>query len=230
MPEQFKSLEQYTNKMNKFLPDVPFFCIHLIRASEREPFMTHFQNGLGRLVEVWPASEGAEVAARGWPRGHPHERETSIGALGCLDSHIRLLRLMLEKGWEMMGVFEDDAELVTSCEKLQDFYMQASSKMPEWDILILGANEWVDVKKDMNLAKLTRYWGTHAFLIRRKAAEAVIKVFEDLQAKGYSYPADWLYSYTISQKRLLAVGPEVCRSLIRQKPGLISAINGKVRA
>jgi len=215
--------------MNKFLPDVPFFCIHLLRATEREAYMTHFQNSLGRTVEVWPASEGSEVAARGWPRGHPHERETSIGALGCLDSHIRLLRTMLEKGWDMIGIFEDDAELVVKCDTLQEFYLRASAVEPEWDILVLGANEWVDVKRENNLAKPRRYWGTHAFLIRRRAAEAVVKLFEELQASGYSYPADWLYSYAISQKGLLAVGPEVCRSLIRQKPGLISAINGKVR-
>lgn len=216
--------------MNKFLPDVPFFCIHLLRAVEREPFMTHFQNGLGRQVIVWPASEGAEVAAGGWPRGHPHERETSIGALGCLDSHIRLLRKMLEEDWQTIGIFEDDAELVVKCEKLVAFYEQVCLEVPDWDILVLGANEWVDIqKKENGLLFPKRYWGTHAFLIRRHAAEAVIEMFEDLQQKGYSYPADWLYSYVIQQKKLVAVGPEVCRSLIRQKPGLVSAINGKIR-
>jgi GR25 family glycosyltransferase involved in LPS biosynthesis len=216
--------------MNPFLPDIPFFCIHLLRANEREPFMTHFQNGLGRTVKVWPASEGSELVARGWPRGHPHERETSIGALGCLDSHIRLLRKMIEEGWDNIGIFEDDAELVVDSVELQEFYGKICFLKPQWDILILGANEWVDFKKlGDKIIKPTRYWGTHAFLIRRSAAEAVVTVFEELQKKGYSYPADWLYSYAISQKGLVAYGPEVCRSLIRQKPGLISAINGKVR-
>ena len=217
--------------MNKFLPDVPFFCIHLMRAIEREPFMTHFQNGLGRQIIVWPASEGTEVAARGWPRGHPHERETSLGALGCLDSHIRLLRKMLEEDWEMMGIFEDDAELLVRSEQLQEFYERVQKEVPVWDILVLGANEWVDVQTKQNgFARPQRYWGTHAFLIRRRAAQEVISMFEDLQRKGYSYPADWLYSYTIQKKKLVAVGPEVCRSLIRQKPGLVSAINGQVRS
>lgn len=216
--------------MNSFLPEIPFFCIHLVRAVEREPFMTHFQNGLGRQVLLWPASEGTEVAARGWPRGHPHERETSIGALGCLDSHIRLLRKMLQDDLQVIGIFEDDAELVVTCEKLEEFYEQVCSEVPEWDILVLGANEWVDIQKKQNgLIWPRRYWGTHAFLIRRRAAEAVIMMFEDLQRKGLSYPADWLYSYVIQQQKLVAVGPEVCRSLIRQKPGLVSAINGKVR-
>lgn len=216
--------------MNSFLSEIPFFCIHLLGETIREAFMTHLQNGLGRSIAVWPASIGAEVAARGWPRGHPHERETSIGALGCLDSHIRLLRKMLQAGWEIMGIFEDDAELVVSVEKLKDFYKEASSLKPEWDFLILGANEWVDFKKVVpGITRPSRYWGTHAFLIRRRAAEAVLAVFEDLQKRGFSYPADWLYSYAISQNGLVAYGPDVCRSLIRQKPGLISAINGKVR-
>jgi GR25 family glycosyltransferase involved in LPS biosynthesis len=217
--------------MNPFLPEIPFFCIHLLRAIEREPFMTHFQNQLRRPVEVWPASEGSEVAARGWPRGHPHERETSIGALGCLDSHIRLLRQMLERDWDIIGIFEDDAELVVPVSKLQEFYEEACICVPPWDILVLGANEWVEILGGQgSLVRPKRFWGTHAFLIRRSAAERVIRIFEDLQRKGYSYPADWLYSYCIGQGGLVCYGPAICRSLIRQKPGLVSAINGKVRS
>lgn len=192
--------------------------------------MTHFQNCLGRRVEVWAASEGSEVAARGWPRGHPHERETSIGALGCLDSHIRLLQKMIDEGLEVIGIFEDDAELVVKSEKLLEFYEKASAIKPEWDLLVLGANEWVDFRSVIpGISRPSRFWGTHAFLIRRRAALAVLALFKDLQAKGYSYPADWLYSYAIGQKGLIAYGPDICRSLIRQKPGLVSAINGKVR-
>lgn len=225
-------MTQNTKKMNSFLPEIPFFCIHLLRETGREPFMTHFQNSLGRRIEVWEASEGSEVAARGWPRGHPHERETSIGALGCLDSHIRLLRKMIEEGWETIGIFEDDAELVpgSTVDKLQEFYEKVSVLKPEWDILVLGANEWVDTRKAApGITQPTRYWGTHAFLIRRQAAIAVVALFEELKAKGFSYPADWLYSCAIGQNGLVAYGPDVCRSLIRQKPGLVSAINGKVR-
>jgi GR25 family glycosyltransferase involved in LPS biosynthesis len=136
---------------------------------------------------------------------------------------------MLDKGWEMIGIFEDDAELMVEPSGLHEFYTKVSEMKPEWDILVLGANEWVDFTSQGQIVMPKRYWGTHAFLIRREAAKAVLEVFESLQKKGYSYPADWLYSYTISQRRLVAYGPTVCRSLIRQKPGLISAINGKVR-
>jgi hypothetical protein len=137
---------------------------------------------------------------------------------------------MLEKGWEMIGIFEDDAELIVKPAVLTEFYENISTKKPVWDILVLGANEWVDIGPSTEQAVMPkRYWGTHAFLIGRRAAEAVVAIFEDLQKKGFSYPADWLYSYAISHRGLIAYGPPVCRSLIRQKPGLVSAINGKVR-
>lgn len=214
--------------MSGFLPDVPFFCIHLTRETEREGFIKDLERKLSHPISIWKASEGSEVAALGWPRGHPHEKETSIGALGCLDSHIRLLRNMLKAGNQVIGIFEDDAEVVDIV-ALEEFYEEAAEIKPAWDILILGANEWVEVLKSGKLVKPRRYWGTHAFLIRRRAAEAVLAMFEELQKKGFSYPADWLYSHTIAQKGLVAYGPNVCRSLIRQKPGLVSAINGKVR-
>lgn len=216
--------------MNAFLPNVSFFCIHLTRAIEREAFLTHFQNQLGRPIICWTASEGSDVAALGWPRGHPHERETSLGALGCVDSHLRLLQKMVEENLECIGIFEDDAELMVPVPQLQEFYERACKEAPTWDILILGANEYVDLRKcDESLVQPLRYWGTHAFLIRQNAAKKVLELFYELQKRGYTYPADWLYSAAISMKGLLAVGPSVCRSLIRQKPGLISAINGKVR-
>jgi GR25 family glycosyltransferase involved in LPS biosynthesis len=215
--------------MNPFLPEIPFFCIHLERAKEREAFMTHFQNSLGRPITIWPASEGSEIAKLGWPRKHPIEQQTNDGNLGCLDSHLRLLQHMLEKGYEVIGVFEDDAEMTESVSKLHEFYQDAAKLEPKWDILVLGATEWVDsTLASPTIRKPTRFWGTHAMLLTRKAAQAALDTHKRLQEKGYAYPADWFYSATITQNNLVAYGPRNSK-LIQQKPGLVSAISGKVR-
>ena len=209
-----------------FLEKIPFYCIHLTRIREREPFIIQLQNSLKRPVQVWEASEGMDVLHRGWPRKHPFEPQTSIGALGCLDSHIRLLQEMVDRQVPIIGVFEDDAEVVTTTEVLTDFF----EKAPDWDILVLGANEWVDFTTINNTyVKPTRYWGTHAFLINLETAKKVIQTHQELLKQGYAYPADWLYSHCISKYNLSAYGPFNCKGLIRQKPGLVSAINGKIR-
>jgi GR25 family glycosyltransferase involved in LPS biosynthesis len=216
--------------MKSFLPNIPFFTVHLKRETLREAFMTHLQNSLGRRIHVWDASDGAEVASRGWPRGHPFEAETSIGALGCLDSHIRLLQHMLTENYPIMGVFEDDAECVSDISYLESYYESVNKLDPNWDILFLGANEWVECDVvQSNVIKVRRFWGTHAFLIRESAARKVIQDHRNLLAKGYAYPADWLYAYSIQMHHLKAYGPVLSKKHIRQKPGLISAINGKLR-
>jgi GR25 family glycosyltransferase involved in LPS biosynthesis len=216
--------------MKPFLSNIPFFTVHLKRETIREGFMTHFQNSLGRTIHIWDASDGVEVASRGWPRGHPFEAETSIGALGCLDSHIRLLEYMLTKNYPIVGVFEDDAECMSGIPQLESFYQTVNTIDPNWDMLFLGANEWVECDViQSNVIKVRRFWGTHAFLIRESAARKVIEDHRDLLEKGYAYPADWLYAYSIQKHGLNAYGPILCKKLIRQKPGLISAINGKIR-
>lgn len=214
--------------MNSFLPHIPFFCIHLERAKEREAFMIHFQNTMRRPIQTWAASEGSEIAKLGWPRKHPIEQITNDGNLGCLDSHLRLLQHMIDKGYDVIGIFEDDAEITVPITDLQQFYNEASS-LEKWDMLVLGATEWVDFTKiTQTIVKPTRFWGTHAFLITKEAAQKCIETHRNLQAKGYAYPADWFYSKSIQENNLITYGP-MNPKFIRQKPGLVSAISGKVR-
>jgi GR25 family glycosyltransferase involved in LPS biosynthesis len=136
---------------------------------------------------------------------------------------------MLDKGYETIGIFEDDAELTEPVEKLHTFYEEACALEPKWDVLVLGATEWVDsTLASPTIRKPTRFWGTHALLLNRKAAQAALDTHKRLQEKGYAYPADWFYSATILQNNLVAYGPRNSK-LIQQKPGLVSAISGKVR-
>ena len=210
--------------------DIPFFCIHLMSEKVREPFMIHFQNCLGRQVQTFPALIGKDIAGPDYPRRHPHEAETSLGNIGCTESHIRLLQKLLDEQWPAIGIFEDDAEAMKSAEEIQAFVDSANAADTSWDILLLGASEWVESKKQTpELVRVTRFWGTHAVLVKQHVAQKVIETHRNLLEKGFAYPADWLYAQTIKEYGLVAYGPVGCKSLIRQKPGLVSAINGKVR-
>jgi GR25 family glycosyltransferase involved in LPS biosynthesis len=211
--------------MEGLIPEIPFFCIHLARAKEREDFMIHFQNVVGRSVFVWPASDENDVGHM--PRKHPHEMETKIGELACLLSHVRLLEKMVADETPVMGIFEDDAEAVISLLYIKEFVEEVD---PNWDILFLGANQWVDFSnKTPKLVSVIRFWGTHAFLIRLEAAKKVLATYKNLIEKGFAYPADWLYAKSIRDHGLVAYGPTNPKEYIRQKPGLVSAITGNVR-
>lgn len=215
--------------MKPFLPEIPFFCIHLESATERDWLITDLQNRFGRPIQRWKASVGADVVKLGWPRKHPIEPFTSDGAMGCLDSHLRLLQHMVDKNYEVIGIFEDDAILNGDLQKLQDLVEKASVLEPKWGILFLGVTEWVDMKViNTDIVQPVRFWGTHSFLITQEAARKTLEMHKQLQEKGYAFPADWLYARCLQNKQYIAYGPTQAK-LICQKPGLVSAINGKVR-
>lgn len=213
--------------MDGFLPTVPFYSIHLMRVKERLPLIQSLEQKIKRPITIFEASDGKDVATYGWPKRHPFSSsEITNGILGCLDSHIRLLVNMIQSNYDMIGIFEDDAEMLVTSNALVDFYKNVPT---DWDILILGANEWVEYKKEELYVKPVRYWGTHAFLIKKDAAKKVVETHIKVLNEGITYPADWLYSEAIKRHNLIVYGPEKCSSFIQQKPGLMSEINGKVR-
>jgi len=217
------------------LANIPFYCIHLEREEGRLELMRAFEEGLGRPLVIWPASEGSEIAKIGLPRLHPRQGETKDGELGCVSSHIHLLSVMRS---EVIGIFEDDAEIVCDVETILRYISAVEEINPEWDIIFLGANEWVESlpfaetvgKPQFDLVRrIQRFWGTHAFLIRRRAANLVVTKHLQLLREGFAYPADWLYAKTIEDYNLKVYGPSDPNSMIRQKPGLISSITGNIR-
>jgi GR25 family glycosyltransferase involved in LPS biosynthesis len=217
------------------LPNIPFYCIHLESEESRMELINTLEERLGRPLVMWPASVGSEVAKLGWPRRHPHQGQTKDGELGCLSSHLHILTFM--RG-DVIGIFEDDAEVICEKETLEAFVGTVEEIDPDWDILFLGANEWVEslpfaknrAKPQFELVRrIQRFWGTHAFLIRRRAANLVIATHEKALKEGFAYPADWLYAKTIKEYSLKVYGPADPKSMIRQKPGLVSSITGNIR-
>jgi hypothetical protein len=130
-----------------------------------------------------------------------------------------------------MAIFEDDCEFIVSREEVEA-YLKTADKVThcEWDILLLGANEYVDflgVNRDVTRVK--RFWGTHAMILSPAAVKAVITTFDTTQGEGTCMPADWLYNEAILRHKLSCYGPSLAKRLCRQRPGLVSAINGKIR-
>jgi GR25 family glycosyltransferase involved in LPS biosynthesis len=130
-------------------------------------------------------------------------------------------------------IFEDDCTFTASPEEINRF-CEAVEKVTDgqWDLLLFGANEYVSAKpdpKDASLCRPSRFWGTHAVIVRPKAALAILETFIDFQEKGQFPPADWLYSRAISKHDLICVGPKKPLSLCRQKEGIVSLVTGRTR-
>ena len=144
------------------------------------------------------------------------------GMIGCLESHIQILQ-EIEPDKNLL-LFEDD------CEFIEDS-MTFFHDLHDFDILCLGTNENVDyeILQGKNYLRIFRFWGAHALLIRQNAVKAVLETYEKYKNVKVFLPADWLYSYAIKEHNLKAYAPINPKQFFKQKSGLVSNTNGKIR-
>jgi GR25 family glycosyltransferase involved in LPS biosynthesis len=206
--------------------------IHLDSATERLPLIENIRQKMIHTLEVFSAKDGTD-----WEKSnkiakiHPFEKiPVPRGHLGCTHSHIDIIHTSLKRKEKYTIIFEDDCELLGTQDDIYGFIHRASHLPKPWDIVLLGANEYVEsTNVHTDYVSVKRFWGTHALVLTEKAMRAALQVFADAQKKGEFLPADWMYNEAIKQHGLVCYGPKKIDSLCRQKPGLISAINGKVR-
>ena len=200
---------------------IPGFIIHLDTATERLPLIDAIQAIMRDPVSVFSAIDDSKGAL-----SHPWEkRPVTKGEIGCAHSHLAILRNAVKADRKHIMIFEDDCEFLSTQQQVYNFIDGISDP---WDILLLGANEYVESVPVNFCRKVGRFWGTHAMLLSRKAMEVAIDTFEKAQEKGIFLPADWMYNEAI-KRGLRCYAPYKPDHLCRQKPGLVSAINGKIR-
>jgi GR25 family glycosyltransferase involved in LPS biosynthesis len=203
--------------------------IHLESATERQPIIDKLRSTMIHNLEVFSAKDGTE-----WEKSskiakqHPWEkRPVKRGEIGCAHSHIDIIHGSLKSKEIHTLLFEDDCEMIGSRDDIYGFIHQAGK---EWDMLLLGANEYVESEAAPGAYKrVKRFWGTHAVILSEKAMRAALQVFADAQKRGEFLPADWMYNEAIKQADLVCYGPAKLDMLCRQKKGLVSAITGKER-
>ncbi len=210
----------------KFFDEIPCLVIHRKQDKERDPLIANLESALNRKLQHFEGMNGYALIDSGFPTKHPREPEpTSPGNIGCTASHVEILDACLRSPYEGCAIFEDDAELACEPIALRYFLLE---EIGEWDICFLGVNEIVEGEPYREgLMRVRRFWGTHAVIVKRKAMLAILEMYHQSLKDGYALPADWLYSYAIQRSNLVAIAP--VKSLVRQCPGILSVISGKIR-
>ena len=162
------------------------YCINLEQSvRRRESARLEFERE-GLEVEFFPATDGKRDA--------PDGLFITKSEWGCADSHIRIWRDMVEKGYDTVLVFEDDVVLnpnfVSKLEKvLYDL-------PPDWDFVNLGADSVfrVDYKNYTDDLKVGQSLTIHAYLIHSRHARNISVINPDHLKDGidtfmYRYPS-----------------------------------------
>ena len=200
-----------------------YCAIVLKRVEERVTAMKQLEVDLATPIYIFDAIEGNDFVHLF--HGFTHirrDQKFTAGMIGCLLSHIELLK----SDFDRLCIFEDDCEFIGKKDALLDFIESA----PAYDILCLGTSEHVDFKPyNSSFVKVTRFWGAHAFIITKKAAIAVLDIYENYMKQKLFLPADWLYSYAIAEKSLIAYAPFKPKQFFQQKIGFVSTATGGIR-
>jgi len=201
------------------------YIIHLECSKERLPLIEDLKKATGLPIQIFSGSDGrATWTDRSVEKRHPWNfTALTQGMIGCVESHVAILK-MASASTDAFFLFEDDAVMTAP---FQDFIDGAPE---DWDILLLGANEYVDARPyEDGYMPINRSWGTHAMFIHPRCCPAIIDVYENSIRQGIYLPPDWLYNEAVRLKKVRIYGPTDVRGFFQQKAGFVSLLTGIVR-
>ena len=115
---------------------IPVVVISLERSADRRAYITEHLQRLAVPFRFFSAIDGARVSAGVRSR---YEPTMPVGAVGCAESHLALLRELAEGSDEYMCILEDDAELAPDITRLLD--LETLERLPSFDVLRLESRE-----------------------------------------------------------------------------------------
>ena len=148
----------------------------------------------------------------------------SIGALGCMLSHIKVLKHALQNNYKTILILEDDFIIVNNfIKKIETYFSSIKNTNIKWDFIYLGKKQGklnkYDIVKDihndntfMNTKKINDFfytpnyqtWGTHAILIKNKLFKEIINFENNIIA-----PVDIMLMGLYNKYNFLAVNNDL---------------------
>jgi GR25 family glycosyltransferase involved in LPS biosynthesis len=96
------------------------------------------------------------------------------GSVGCKLSHLKIIELALEKGYEKILILEDDVGFKRGA--LRKLRSAIKDLPQDWEMLYLGGNLLLPTTKiSRSLSKIQSIYTTHAYGLNLKIAEKILK-------------------------------------------------------
>jgi len=124
----------------------------------------------------------------------------NAGNLGCLKSHLTLLKYAKSNGFKQVEIFEDDIEFS------DDFTEKIKLDLPDFDMLYLGGSDKYEVAEPINeyVSRLSGTLCTHAYIVRENVYDLLISELEK-----FSAPIDVIYSQVQSKINCIGYRPKI---------------------
>lgn len=106
----------------------------------------------------------------------------SDGRLGCIKSHLEIIKQAKANNLDNVLIFEDDAIFINN--NINNIIRECTSQLPaDWELFYLGANLHIPIPSySKNLAILNYAYATHAIAYSKNVYDKFIDKFENLLA------------------------------------------------
>lgn len=156
------------NSLNDYFEKI--YCINLAKRSERwESAKKQFLNN--NIIAVrYGAIDGNQ---------YDSVNGLKPGELGCLLSHLNILKECQKNNIENVLITEDDVEF---CDDFNFKFFEYIKELPKWDILYLGANHGLcnpyennpPIKLTEHVYKVLHAYSTHAYAVNKSCYQYLI--------------------------------------------------------
>jgi GR25 family glycosyltransferase involved in LPS biosynthesis len=161
------------------------YCVNLERRPERWDLCKEAFSQYNINVERYEAVDGTK---------HDRVGRMSHGEVGCLLSHLNILKKCKEDNVSNVLILEDDVEFRPNFDKLFSEYIE---EVPEWDILYLGATHALcypymnrpPIKVTDHVYKVYNAHATHAYAINSSCYDLLIDFVSKMEG-----PLDVIYT------------------------------------
>ena len=162
------------------------YVINMDKDHKRLEVFTKYMNALNIPFERIKGVDGKHVYEK-----YKDKTQLTPGELGCLLSHINIMKDAIEKGYENIMVFEDDAIFNKDFHNIfYNTYKSILDKEKEFDLLYLGYNDQfyktpefkkygVDDRGDYYIPKRTH--GIFGVIINKNIFSEILKHYETLE-------------------------------------------------
>ena len=180
--ELYKKQEVTEPKYKEFELNTYFdkiYCLNLKKRENRWIYSNYQFNNNNISVERYDAIDGElidfndnDINLESFSRKGIIE---SKGALGCLKSHLEIIKDAKSKNYKRILIFEDDI-------LLSDNFNEEVKKIEniDWNLLYLGASqfEWSNIKPENGLYKCSKTLGTFAYALDISIYDEILKTEE----------------------------------------------------
>jgi glycosyl transferase family 25 len=105
----------------------------------------------------------------------------STGAIGCTQSHITVLKMALQKGWDYLFVVEDDFTFLDHSQllkSLENFLLNQGKD--SWDVLVIAGNNFPPYEKvNDSYIRIKNCQTTTGYLLHKKYIPILLQNFEE---------------------------------------------------